>query len=55
VMANYRYLPGELEHNHERFARGGEIAMSPALERKYQKIAPLWHGKPHSGTYAEAK
>ncbi len=55
VMANYRYLPGELEHNHERFVRGGEIAMSPRLEREFEEIAPLWQAKPQSGARAEAK
>jgi len=54
VMANYRYLPGELEHNHERYVRGGEIAMSARLAREHKKIEALWRGTSHSRASAEA-
>src|ERR1700736_1255548 len=31
VTANYRYMPDELEENHERFVRGGQIRISNGL------------------------
>ena len=42
VTANYRYLPDELEENHERFVRGGQIRVSPHLFREHRKVAEAW-------------
>jgi malonyl-CoA decarboxylase len=55
VMANYRYLPGELEHNHERFLCGGEIAMAPKLKRDYEEMAAPEHGRVVIAAHPEAK
>jgi hypothetical protein len=37
ATASYRYLPAELEENHERFIRKGEIRVSDALFREHRK------------------
>lgn len=42
VTANYRYLPDELEENHERFVRDGQIRVSPHLFREHRKVAEAW-------------
>ncbi|HMD33186.1 MAG TPA: malonyl-CoA decarboxylase family protein [Candidatus Acidoferrales bacterium] len=42
VTVNYRYLPEELEENHERFARQGEIQVSRGLSRDTRTVAALW-------------
>jgi malonyl-CoA decarboxylase len=42
VTANYRYLPAELEENHERFVRRGEIRVSTDLFREHKKVAAAW-------------
>jgi malonyl-CoA decarboxylase len=42
VTVNYRYLPEDLEENHERFVRGGQIRVSPHLFREHRKIAEAW-------------
>lgn len=42
VTANYRYLPAELEENHERFAHRGQIRVSPHLFRQHRKVAEAW-------------
>lgn len=42
VTANYRYLPDELEENHERFVRDGQIRVSPHLLREHRKVAEAW-------------
>jgi malonyl-CoA decarboxylase len=41
VTVNYRYLPAELEENHERFVRG-EIQVSSDLASDYKAVARLW-------------
>lgn len=41
VTVNYRYLPDELEENHERFVRG-EIQVSNDLVADYKAIARSW-------------
>jgi malonyl-CoA decarboxylase len=49
VTANYRYLPDEVEENHERFVRDGQIRVSPHLSREYRKIAEAWQSdRPNS-------
>jgi len=42
VTANYRYLPAELEENHERFIRKGQIRVSPDLFKEHKKVATAW-------------
>jgi len=42
MTANYRYLPDELEENHERFVRDGQIRFSPHLQREFRKVAEAW-------------
>lgn len=42
VTANYRYLPAELEENHERFIRKGQIRVSDGLFREHKKVAAAW-------------
>jgi len=41
VTVNYRYLPAELEENHERFVRG-EIQVSSDLVAEYKAVARIW-------------
>jgi len=41
VTANYRYLPAELEENHERFVRG-EIRVANGLGSDYRAVAKAW-------------
>lgn len=42
VTVNYRYLPDELEENHERFVRGGQIRVQSSLFREHKTIAAAW-------------
>jgi malonyl-CoA decarboxylase len=42
VTANYRYLPAELEENHERFIRKGQIRVSDGLFREHKRLAAAW-------------
>jgi malonyl-CoA decarboxylase len=42
VTAIYRYLPAELEENHERFIRKGQIRVSDALFREHKRLAAAW-------------
>ena len=46
VTVNYRYVPFELEENHERFAARGEIRVSPGLFREYKKVETAWQAEP---------
>src|SRR6266481_2106527 len=41
VTVNYRYLPAELEENHERFVRG-EIQVSNGLVPEYKTVGRAW-------------
>ena len=45
VTANYLYVPAELEENHERFVREGEIRVSNELEREHKVVAEAWRGE----------
>lgn len=45
VMVNYRYIPEDLEENHERFVRSGEMRVSPALAHEQRTVAGLWTGE----------
>ncbi len=42
VTANYRYVPDELEENHERFVRGGYIRVSSGLFREHKHVDAAW-------------
>jgi malonyl-CoA decarboxylase len=42
VTVNYRYMPAELEENHERFVRGGQIRVSSGLFRESKTVAAAW-------------
>jgi malonyl-CoA decarboxylase len=42
VTANYRYMPPELEENHERFVRDGQIRVSTGLFRENKLVAAAW-------------
>jgi hypothetical protein len=52
VTANYRYLPAELEENHERFVRG-EIQVSSDLIAEQKAVAQAWQGATKSGSAAD--
>ena len=45
VMVNYRYIPEDLEENHERFVRSGEISVAPGLSKERKVSTELWRGK----------
>jgi malonyl-CoA decarboxylase len=42
VTVNYRYVPADLEENHERFVRQGEIRVSGALLREHRAVVAAW-------------
>ena len=46
VTVNYRYLPADLEENHERFVRQGEIRLSSALLREHRAVVAAWQVNP---------
>jgi len=52
VTANYRYLPAELEENHERFVRG-EIQVSNGLIAEHKTVAQAWQGSRKNYNTAE--
>jgi malonyl-CoA decarboxylase len=41
VTVNYRYVPAELEENHERFVRG-QIRVSNGLFGEHKKVGEAW-------------
>ena len=43
VTVNYRYLPDELEENHERFVRQGEIQVARGLSHDLRTVIKAWH------------
>jgi len=45
VMVNYRYVPKDLEENHEQFVRTGNPRVAPGLMQEKRKIAALWTGR----------
>ena len=45
VMVNYRYIPEQLEENHERFVRSGEISVASGLSNERRVSTKLWRGK----------
>ena len=42
LTVNYRYLPDELEENHERFVRRGRIRVASDLLQEYKKVTFAW-------------
>jgi malonyl-CoA decarboxylase len=44
VTVNYRYLPAELEENHERFVRNGQMRVSSELVREQKFVDAAWKG-----------
>jgi len=42
VTVNYRYMPAELEENHERFVRDGQIRVSSGLFRENKLVEAAW-------------
>jgi malonyl-CoA decarboxylase len=52
LTVNYRYLPAELEENHERFVRG-EIQVSNGLVAELKSVTQAWHGPRKSHSAAE--
>ena len=45
VMCNYRYVPEELEENHEEFVRTGQTRVSSALFQEQRHATSLWRGE----------
>ncbi len=45
ATVNYRYIPEELEENHEKFVRG-QIRVSGALLREYKTVDAAWKSAP---------
>jgi malonyl-CoA decarboxylase len=44
VMVNYRYIPEDLEENHELFVTGGEITVASSLLQERRISNSLWNG-----------
>lgn len=42
VTVNYRYLPDEVEENHEQFVRNGQIRLGGGLARDFRAISAAW-------------
>jgi malonyl-CoA decarboxylase len=43
ITINYRYVPDELEENHERFVTAGQIRISDGLSREHEIVKKAWH------------
>lgn len=46
VTVNYRYMPAELEENHERFVRGGQIRVPSSLFHEHKAVDAAWEPAP---------
>lgn len=42
VMVNYRYIPEDLEENHELFVTSGDISVAPSLLQERRVCTTLW-------------
>jgi malonyl-CoA decarboxylase len=42
VTVNYRYLPDEVEENHEQFVRNGQIRLASGLSRDFKAVSAAW-------------
>ena len=49
VTVNYRYMPDDLEENHERFVRDGEIQIAPGLYGEDRAVAEAWNAGDRMG------
>jgi malonyl-CoA decarboxylase len=49
VMVNYRYIPDEVEDNHERFVVSGEMRVASSLAHEQRLVAELWHREGANG------
>ncbi len=45
VMVNYRYIPEDVEENHERFIEDGELRVSPSLGHEQKVTSELWQAE----------
>jgi malonyl-CoA decarboxylase len=45
VMVNYRYIPEDLEENHEQFVTTGEVPVASSLLQERRVSAVLWKGE----------
>jgi malonyl-CoA decarboxylase len=45
VMVNYRYIPEDLEENHELFVSSGEVSVASSLLQERRISAALWKGE----------
>jgi malonyl-CoA decarboxylase len=56
LMVNYRYVLDEVEDNHERFVREGEVAVAKRLQAQQKTIESLWdEPQPKVRTAAKAE
>lgn len=55
VMVNYRYLPNDLEENHELFVTRGQIPLSASLLREHRVVTAAWNPGPLSFTWKRVK
>jgi hypothetical protein len=44
-MVNYRYIPEDLEENHELFVTSGEVSVASSLLQERRISAALWKGE----------
>jgi malonyl-CoA decarboxylase len=42
LTVNYRYLPDEVEENHEQFVRNGQIRLGGGLARDFRAVSVAW-------------
>lgn len=42
LTVNYRYLPDEVEENHEQFVRNGQIRLGAGLARDFRAVSAVW-------------
>ncbi len=54
VMVNYRYVPDEVEENHERFIGEGELRMSAGLAHEQKVTGELWQESAKRGKRSRA-
>lgn len=55
VTANYRYIPAELEENHERFVRWGGIRVSAGLFRENKIVAESWQATRENTSHGRSR
>ncbi|HXX17798.1 MAG TPA: malonyl-CoA decarboxylase family protein [Candidatus Acidoferrum sp.] len=55
VTVNYRYMPAELEENHERFVRSGQIRVPSSLFHEHKAVAAAWEPGPPKSQHNKAR